>query len=187
MNMIPLDYMLAVALLATPADTADLATTSDPFVTVRPTLQTLAISFEVLDPREVRYVLMRPDDFTGDLKLLRRRYQELADAPPLHDHMRFPDRSLINDLLSFNRAYRQHLDNRQALELTYCWELREMLHEVDRLYTIWDTVRDARCDYYYVTVRRQALKKLKDMVGDEAYYSANLPPHVPIWRFARID
>jgi hypothetical protein len=185
--MIPLDYMLAVALLAAPADCLDQAGASDPFITVRPTLQALAISWEILDPREVRYVLMRSDDFGGDLKLLRRRQQELVDAPPLHDHMRFPDRALINDLLSFNRAYRQHLDNRQALELTYWWELREMLQEVDRLYTIWDTVRDARCDYYYVTVRRQALKKLKDMVGDHAYYSACLPPHVPIWRFARID
>ena len=66
-------------------------------------------------------------------------------------------------------------------------ELREMLQEVDRLYNIWDTVRDARCDYYYVTVRRQALKKLRETVGDDAYYSGALPPHVPIWRFARID
>jgi hypothetical protein len=185
--MIPLDYVLAVALLTTPGDGLDLSAVSDRYVTVRPALQTLAISWEILDPREVRYVLMRSDDFAGDLKLLRRRYQELADAPPLHDHMRFPDRALINDMLAFNRAYRQHLDNRQSLELTYWWELREMLQEVDRLYTIWDTVRDARCDYYYVTVRRQALKKLREMVGEDAYCSGALPPHVPVWRFARID
>jgi len=187
MVMIPLDYALAVALLATPAESLDLTGVSERFVTVRPTLQALAIQWEILDPREVRYVLMRSDDFSGDLKLLRRRFQELADAPPLHDQMRFPDRALINDLLSFNRAYRQHLDNRQSMELTYWWELREILQEVDRLYTIWDTIRDARCDYYYVTVRRQALKKVKEMLGDEAYYNGQLPPHVPVWRFARID
>jgi len=185
--MIPLDYMLAVALLATPSDSLDLTNISERFVTVRPTVQALAINWEILDPREVRYVLMRSDDFSGDLKLLRRRYQELADAPPLHDQMRFPDRALINDLLAFNRSYRQFLDNRQSMELTYWWELREMLQEVDRLYSIWDTVRDARCDYYYITVRRQALKKLKETIGDEAYYSGHLPPHVPIWQFARID
>jgi hypothetical protein len=185
--MIPLDYMLAVALLAAPAESLELTGISDRFVTVRPTVQALAITWEILDPREVRYVLMRSDDFTGDLNLLRRRYEELADAPPLHDQMRFPDRALINDLLSFNRSYRQHLDNRQSMELTYWWELREMLQEVDRLYAVWDTVRDARCDYYYITVRRQALKKLKETVGEESYNSGCLPPHVPIWRFARID
>ena len=62
-----------------------------------------------------------------------------------------------------------------------------MLLEADRLYQIWDLVRDNRCDYYYVTVRRQALKKLKEMIGDQAYYSGQLPPHVPVWQFARID
>ena len=127
------------------------------------------------------------EDFAGDLKLLRRRWDDLADAPPINDCMRFPDRALISDLLSFNRAYRQHLDSRQSLELTYWWELREALQEADRLYQIWDTVRDARCDYYYVTVRRQALKKLRDLIGEEAYYSSTLPPCVPLWRFEKID
>jgi hypothetical protein len=47
-------------------------------------------------------------------------------------------------------------------------------------------VRDARCEYYYVTVRRQALKRLKDMLGEDDYYAAKLPPHVPIWRFEEI-
>jgi hypothetical protein len=38
-----------------------------------------------------------------------------------------------------------------------------------------------------VTVRRQALKKLRETVGEDAYWSGCLPPHVPVWRFARID
>ena len=36
-------------------------------------------------------------------------------------------------------------------------------------------------------LRRGALKKLREAVGDEAYYSGHLPPHVPVWRFAQID
>jgi hypothetical protein len=185
--MIPLDYVLAVALLAGSPEAADLPGTAQEFATLRPTLQAVAVSWEILDPREVRYVLARPEDFNADLKLLRRRYQDLADAPPLHDCMRFPDRTLINDLLSFNRSYRQHLDSRQSIEKTYWWELHEALQEADRLYQLWDTVRDARCDYYYVTVRRQALKKVRETVGEQAYYSGCLPPHVPVWRFTRID
>jgi hypothetical protein len=188
--MFPLDAILAVALLTTPPELADF---SDPIFTpelyaqVRPTLQSLAVQWEVLDPREVRYVLIRLEDFPSDLKLLRRRYHELCDAPPLQDCKRFPDRSTISDLLAFNRSYRQHLDSRQAIELVNWWGLQEEVEEVDRLYQVWDTLRDARCDYYYVTVRRQALKRLREMVGPEAYCTNTLPPHVPYWRFQKAD
>jgi hypothetical protein len=185
--MVPLDYMLAVALLTSGPDCTEIPCPGDGLASVRPTLQALAVAWEVLDPREIRYVLTRHEDFAADLKLLRRRHRELADAPPLQDCMRFPDRALINELLAFNRTYRQHLDNRQALEQTYWWELREAVQETERLYLIWDNVRDARCDYYYVTVRRQALKKIRETIGEDAYWSGTLPPHVPVWRFARID
>jgi hypothetical protein len=185
--MLPLDYLLAVALLTSGPEVGDVPVPGDGLAAVRPTLQSLAVNWEVLDPREMRYVLTRQEDFSSDVKLLRRRYRELADAPPLQDCMRFPDRALINELLAFNRAYRQHLDNRQALEQAFWWELREAVQETERLYEVWDTVRDARCDYYYITVRRQALKKLRATVGENAYWSGRLPPHVPIWRFARID
>jgi len=184
--MIPLDYVLAVALLATP-EGAELPGTGAEYASVRPTMQAVALEWELLDAREVRYVLARAEDFPADLKLLRRRFQDLADAPPLDDCLRFPDRTLVNDLLSFNRAYRQHLDSRQGLDSSSRWELHEALQETDRLYQIWDTVRDARCEYYYVTVRRQALKQLREAVGPEAYYGGTLPPNVPVWRFTRID
>ncbi len=185
--MIPLDYLLSVALLTAPGDPNEAAGAFDHFSSVRPTLQAVAVYWEVLDTREVKYVLNRQDDFACDLKLLRKRWDDLATAPPLNDCMRFPDRSLISDLLAFNRSYRQQLEHRLALELVYGWELREVMSEVDRLYQIWDTARDARCEYYYISVRRAALKKLRDAVGAEAYYSGRLPPHVPVWHFARID
>ena len=185
--MFPFHYLLAVALLTAPPDAPDPALNADLYDNLRPTLQNLAVEWEILDKREVRYVLTRPEDFASDLKLLRRRYHELADAPPLSDCRRFPDRSTISDLLSFNRAYRQHLDSRQSVDLVRWWELREAIQETDRLYQVWDTVRDARCEYYYVTVRRQALKRLREMIGEEAYYSGQLPPYVPVWRFQRIN
>jgi hypothetical protein len=50
--------------------------------------------------------LTRPEEFASDLKLLRCRYHEPADAPPLSDCRRFPDRATVSDLLRFNRAYR---------------------------------------------------------------------------------
>ena len=184
--MCQLDYLLAVALLTAPPGQEIPGNAAD-YDRLRPTLQHVAVQWEILDPREVRYILVRTEDFASDLNLLRRRCRDLVDAPYLSDCQRFPDRATVNDLLSFNRAYRQHIDVRQPVELAHWWDLRAVLQETDQLYQIWDTVRDARCEYYYVTVRRQALKKLREMLGEEAYYSSKLPPHVPIWRFQRID
>ena len=184
--MLSFDYLLAALLVAAPAD-RDVAVSPELFGTVGPAVQQLALKWEILDPREVRYVLTRPEDFAADLKLLQRRYHELANAPPVGDCQRFPERTVVSELLAFNRTYRQQMDARQAVELVHWWEFREAVQEADRLYQVWDNVRDARCDYYYVTVRRQALKKLRETVGEDAYWSGCLPPHVPVWRFARID
>lgn len=185
--MIPLDTLLAVALLTSPTEAHLNPGSLQHLASTRQSVQTLAIEWEVLDPREVKFVLSRCEDFEGDVKLLHRRWHDLAGAPTLADSMRFPDRAMVNDLLSFNRGYRQLIDQRQTLDPALWWELQEILGEVDRLYQVYDLVRDARCEYYYVTVRRQALKKLREQLGVPAYNDGALPPHVPLWRFVRID
>jgi hypothetical protein len=185
--MFQLDSLLVFALLTAPLDTPLPAGNPEQWVRLRPKLQELAVHWEILDPREVRYILARPDDLVSDLNLVRRRFQALADAPTLNDCQRFPDRDAVNELLSFNRAYRQHLGLRQPMELARWWDLRTALQETDHLYQVWDNVRDARCEYYYVTVRRQALKKLREMIGEDAYYTGQMPPPVPIWRFREVE
>ncbi len=153
---------------------------------MRPVLQAIALDWELLDPREVRYVFTREEDFDADLKLLRRRYRELNDAPRVHEAMRFLDRTLINDLLAFNRTYRQHLVDQQGLGFQPMQDFTEPILETDEAYRIWDTARDSRCDYYYVTVRRQALKNLAEYLGYADFCSGNMPPIVPIWRFRQL-
>jgi hypothetical protein len=184
--MFALDSVLAAALLTGAPSSSDPASLHALYPSVHESLQALAVRWEILDPREVKYILARQEDFVSDLNLLRRRYQDLAHAPALAECARLPDRATVNDLLAFNRAYRQHIDVRQPVELLHWWELRGALQETDRLYQIWDTVRDARCDYYYVNVRRQALKRLRELIGEEAYFSSSLPPCVPLWRFQQI-
>lgn len=152
---------------------------------LRVALQTTAVELEIMDPREARWVLTRPEDFQADVRMLRRRYQELADAPPLADAGRFPDRALVNECLAFNRAYRRNVEAHWAPARE--WETGEALGEVDRLYRIWDTVRDARGDYYYVTARRAALKSLREAIGEEAYARGELPCHVPLHRFRLVE
>ena len=92
-----------------------------------------------------------------------------------------PNSGLVEEM------YRQYLENRRQMNPSSSWELCETIGEVDRLYHLWDNIRDSRCDYYYVTIRRQALKKIRDEIGVAAFYNGQLPPHVPVWRFQRID
>jgi hypothetical protein len=99
---------------------------------------------------------------------------------------RFPQRNLIEDFLSFNRAYRKELVEQLRLHMGPVEQLRTALSEVDQLYQVWSAVRDARCGFYYVTVRRQSLRELRELIGAEAFYSSQLPPHVPIWHFPRL-
>lgn len=182
------DWLLAAALLTgqPPVELHDPGAIHQLFGQLRLPMISLAIEWEILDPRETRHILARQEDFWNDIQELRRRYQELADAPPLADALRFPERAIVNELLVFNRAYRKYLEDRQPIDPVHAHQLRAVQQEVDDLYQIWDAVRDARCDYYYVKVRRQALKRLRELLTPEVYQRGELPPHVPTWRFQRI-
>ena len=148
--------------------------------------QEFAVSAELLDRREMRYVLSKPEDFAADLNLLRRRNFDLCDSPCVVDSQRFPDRATVNDVLMFNRAYHTNLENMQALSPVYSLELQRISRRTDELYAVWDAVRDSRCEYFYVTVRRQALKRLREQIGDEAYFLGAMPSPVPLEYFQEI-
>jgi hypothetical protein len=150
-------------------------------------IQQVALSLELLDKREFRYIMAKPEDFASDLKLIQARYKKLSSAPPLSDSERLIDRTIINDMMSFNRLLKQHIELRRSMETRRYWYYEEVLQDIERLYTIWDKVRDAKCEYYYVTVRREALKDLRDLIGCQNYYSGQLPPCVPVWYFESID
>jgi hypothetical protein len=179
--MYALEFALAILLLSAPADTIELA---DPAAThryVASAMRRVALQWEILDPRETDY-LQHAQDFAADLKLLQGRFEELSTAPPLADAYRLPCRDLVNDMLAFNRAYRENINNRLDLDTVHADELRTILTETDLLYRVYDSVRDARCEYFFITYRRQALAQLRELVGVHAFYSGQLPPNVPLWR-----
>lgn len=151
---------------------------------LREVIRSVALHCELLDPREERF--LKAEDFATDLAVVRRRYQELWDAPRLHDGMRFPDKCSVSQMLAFNRSYKRHLDLMKSLLPDQQEVVRAALRETDQLYHVWDKVHDARSEIYYVPVRRLALKHLRELVGPEAYYTGRLPPHVPVWRFQEV-
>lgn len=178
------DLILAAALLSAPVGTPEPAPAEGNWPAVRDAIHKVAVDWEIMDQRESRYVLANRDDFQADLDLLRQRRAELADAPRLAECRRLPDRQTVNDFLRFNRAFRKTLEDRAAWELDRTDLFHGAMQETDRLYRQWDAVRDAQCDFYYVTARRAALKKLRESVGADAFATGRMPPYVPDWRFA---
>lgn len=178
------DLVLAAAMLSAPVGTPEPAPAEANWVAVRDAVHKLAIEWEIMDERESRYLMATRDDFDADLNLLRKRHAELADAPRLAECRRLPDRHAVNEFIKFNRAYRKHLEESAAWELDRADLYGNAIQETDRLYRQWDAIRDAQCDFYYVTVRRAALKKIRDGIGGDAFATGQMPPHVPKWRFA---
>jgi len=178
--MFTAECLVAALLLTAPQDAPqDIAWS----LVLRPNILALAMDAEVLDAREKGFVMGQ--DLLGDLAMLQGRYAEFSRAPLLAEAERFPDRKLINEFLALNRAYRNQLTQRLAIDLIHAEEIRVAVQDTDQLYQIWDAVRDSRCDYYYVTVRRQSLSLLRDLIGDESFYSGHMPPQVPVWHFSR--
>ena len=183
----PVIYLSAVLLLAAAPGTAPPEISAEDWPTLRSALHEVAVEWEILDPRELRYVLSRREDFTSDIELLRRRYSELRDAPKLAECERLLERTVVNEMLAFNRSYRRHLEQLLQTRFDRARIIQQAIKETDQLYAIWDCVRDARCEYYYVTVRRTALKRLQELLGAAGWQDGSLPPHVPLWRFEDFD
>jgi hypothetical protein len=178
------NLVLAAFLLTAEPGFQDPLPTEQDWPEVSKSLQSLAIQWEILDERETSYILTKRDEFHSDLNMLRQRRIQFADAPRLAEHLRLPERQAANELIRLNRDYRKHLEDRRILEQDRAHALFAAIRETDQLYIIWDAVRDARCEFYYVTVRRHALKKIRDTLGDAAYFAGELPPALPIWRMS---
>jgi len=59
--------------------------------------------------------------------------------------------------------------------------------EADGLHDRWDALRDAGYTSYGDHYRRARLGRLRELLGDEAYFAGWMPPPVPLWRFQSGD
>lgn len=137
---------------------------------IRPQLTAVAIGAEVVDAKEG----------SVGLAVIRDRFRQYGSMPTLADCNRFPPRALLNEWLAENRKYRQELLTRLAIDRVHEHELRGAIEECDTLYAMHDALRDASCEYYYVTVRRESLDRVRRLIGERAYYAGALPPPIPI-------
>lgn len=107
--------------------------------------------------------------------------------PPLCDRDRFPPREVAARAMQFNRAYRRHVEGRALWQTHRAEEWGQVKEEVEHLYRCWDWLHAAQGgqagDACYW---RQSLRRLRELIGDEAYYAGRMPPCVPVWRFQEL-
>lgn len=134
-----------------------------------------ALALQLLDPREVAI---------ADPATILARAVELRDAPRAEEADRFVvTRDAITSLIAMNRQLLAHYEKCENL---YPGHYASAIRDTKLLYRAWDELRDAKCDYYYVTVRRASLKKLRDLIGEDAWSRGIMPPHVPYWHMTEV-
>lgn len=120
-----------------------------------------------------------------------------ALTPPpcrLEDARRFPPPAYIRQAVNLNKEYQAHLGRLilwREQSGRDCSNLREALDEARHLLIVYDSIGGGigydgpqepgpgATEY-----RLRWLNSFRELVGEEAYWSAELPPPVPCWRFA---
>ena len=153
---------------------------------VRESVQTWAIDAELMDARERPFLLARTPEAFADLCTLASRWRDLANAPHLVDCVRLPNRDVATAMIEFNQTYQANMIAQRDFSMAHYWEYEPVIHESIRLYAVWDALRDAQNDSFHVTVRRHALKTLRELIGPARYYMGLMPPPAPLWAFREI-
>jgi hypothetical protein len=176
--MVPLDYVLAVAAVTAPGDIAG------EYAHLGTALRQVALCWELIDPRERRCLRGQGGSFADDLKWLRRRHDELENAPRTGEAFRLPPLRVVKEGLQFNLAFRKTLASRaEGATGPTLEEAQGHLKELDRRHRIWGLMQDAHRACYCVTARRRALRDLREAVGDEAFFRGEWPAVVPVEAF----
>lgn len=124
--------------------------------------------------------------FVENILYLSNCWTEIKDAPPLSD-LNFLPYELCNGNMEFNRKYALDIYNKLSFYLdsnpNYDY-YNNILNETNIIYNIWTNLYYSNANYYSVYTRRLFLKEVREQIGYENYYSGNMPPSVPIWRFS---
>lgn len=178
--------VLALAIIMSPVD-KNVNYDKYDSVDMRHSLMAVSIQLELMDPREVSH-WWNYRQFNDGCKELQVRYADLVDCPEVADSLRFPSREFCRNALEFNWNYTQHLENHLeiACDIDKPW-IEEAIKESIQLRRLWSSLEDTQAGYYYVYVKRRALREVRDTVGLKNYYQGILPPYVPLQYFQRID
>jgi len=125
--------------------------------------------------------------FNTDLSWLQYRWRKFRDAPHLGSLNMFPPKDVIESGLEFNQEYLSYMEARMEIDfISRRADYQVIIDEINDLSFTWELLREAQTEYYNISERRSKLIEIRRRIGYDKYYSGELVPCVPIWRFERI-
>lgn len=107
-----------------------------------------------------------------------------AVLPPAGDAHRLPPLPVLSSGRVFNQRYQSQLQKRVGWESHRDGAVCRALAEARWLYEVWDCAEGAHPDWSCTPdAKKRYLRRLRLLLGREAYLRAELPPPVPLWRF----
>lgn len=178
------DTVLAIALITTPVPSGQ---SIEHLQSTWYSVRTIAEELEIMDPREGLHTVGSSDLFREDIGTLHERWLELANLPRIDTASRFPSYYAAREAIDCNLDYQKLLMRRMEISsIRDRVVLQRVMDETVALYEVWDAVSDAQSPYLYRHIRKNALQKIRTLIGEAAYHDGALPPSIPLWRFARI-
>lgn len=114
-------------------------------------------------------------------------WPELETAPPAGDWCRFPPKDAVSVARRLNSAFRANMEvERHAWPLSFGWRFDEAIRYSELAYKCWDCLDDALMEWREPWQRQLSMKKLRGLLGEEAYMAGEMPPCVPVWMFRQL-
>lgn len=119
-------------------------------------------------------------DFASELRFVRRHLRDAWCFPPLADCEQLPSMALAERALVANDRYQSYIEARRLCCSWWADECEDRLADARRRYRAWKAIREARSDDLSFYARREALARLRDLIGDEAYQEGRWPSPIPL-------
>ena len=171
-------HALIISLILSSADLADVGAAAPP--EAWQAMKDTAGALELYSPSGNWGV-----DFGSELRWCQRWAVSLKNAPPLADHHWLPSQEIIKTAIAFNEQHRAWLEMRAAAR-PWCVGTEHALEQTRRLGLAWTSARDAINEGGQWNERRVSLARLRELIGERAYYAGEMPPWVPVGWFAAI-
>jgi hypothetical protein len=119
-------------------------------------------------------------DFRSEVRWVRHHMRDAAEYPALTECQRLPPAFVIHDNLAFNRVHQCYLEARWVVRLQDRDAIEDALQQSRQISRIWEAMAAANADDLNWFCRRQALARLRELLGDEAYYEGDWPFPIPL-------
>jgi len=153
---------------------------------IRHILTRMALDEELIDPSETKslFVLAGYYSFTYDVNMLRFRKHAMAANPMLKELERFPSFEVVDQWLTMSLSYQKWLSRNQELFLPghYKWKEFEAARQaaIERYNIYLHLWLAQKPNLNPVPSRRTDLANFRQLIGDSAFYSGNIPAFLPL-------